>query len=296
MTEHFADHTAVKTHIEACIRDNKPFSIMRFSGIETLCTAQVLIKKINQRNLHILGNNAGIYIANMDDLVQYAIQTCEAYKSATMHAVWKNDDVAKFYGDAQKYIRKQCRANIPEIYAPALEPHYFLEKGYEHTWPAALRGKRILIVSPFVESIRSQVDSGNLRKIFKCEQYFEDCTFCYVKAPLTLAGNHQGHAWTYWFDKLKTDIDAVGSFDVALLSCGGYAAPLAGHIFNKIGRSVIYIGGALQMMFGVMGGRWKSFPFFQKLLSDSEVAAAWISPTTEERPANLKAVEGGCYW
>ncbi len=296
MTEHFADHTALKTHIEESIANNKPFSVMRFSGVETLVSMQVLTNQVNGYQVNVLRNNAGINVTNAGDLLQYALMTQEAYKTATMHAIWRNDGVSVHYGGAQEYIRKQCPGAIPEIYAPALEPHYFLERGYEHTWPAALRGKRILIVSPFVDSIRAQVDSGNLQKIFKCPQYFEECSFVFVKAPLTLAGNHQGRPWTHWFDKLKADVEAAGNFDVALLSCGGYAAPLGGHIYNKLGRSVIYIGGALQVMFGVMGGRWKSFPLFQQLQSDPEVAAAWITPAAEERPANLKAVEGGCYW
>ena len=45
------------------------------------------------------------------------------------------------------------------------------------------------------------------------------------------------------------------NFDIALLGCGGYGLPLCHFIKTKLNKSAIYIGGGLQLLFGVFGGR-----------------------------------------
>jgi hypothetical protein len=49
----------------------------------------------------------------------------------------------------------------------------------------------------------------------------------------------------------------VGHFDVALLGCGGFGMPLLAYIKSLPHKpSGIYIGGALQLFFGIHGARW----------------------------------------
>jgi len=63
---------------------------------------------------------------------------------------------------------------------------------------------------------------------------------------------------------------------------------IADHIF-KSGKSVMYIGGALQLFFGVIGKRWFTNKDILKFVNDD-----WIRP--DEKPDNFKKVEQGCYW
>lgn len=47
-------------------------------------------------------------------------------------------------------------------------------------------------------------------------------------------------------------------FDVALLSCGGYGNHLSYFIYKEMNKSALYIGGGLQIWFGIMGKRWET--------------------------------------
>ena len=50
---------------------------------------------------------------------------------------------------------------------------------------------------------------------------------------------------------------AAYQFDVALLSCGSYGLPLGHYITHHLGATAIYVGGALQLFFGLRGLRWR---------------------------------------
>ena len=84
----------------------------------------------------------------------------------------------------------------------------------------------------------------------------------------------------------------IDTFDIALVSCGGYANPICSFIYEK-GKSAIYVGGVLQMYFGIYGSRWlKERPEIIKLFSNKH----WIRPDINERPINNETIEDGCYW
>ena len=62
--------------------------------------------------------------------------------------------------------------------------------------------------------------------------------------------------WTRSLEELEKRVAAY-QFDVALLSCGSYGLPLGHYITHGLGATAIYVGGALQLFFGLRGLRWK---------------------------------------
>ena len=81
--------------------------------------------------------------------------------------------------------------------------------------------------------------------------------------------------------------------NIALLGCGGYGLPLCNFIKMELGKSAIYIGGGLQLLFGVKGKRWENHPVIGKIIKDN---GQFISPSGDEILHNNNRVEGGCYW
>ena len=87
-------------------------------------------------------------------------------------------------------------------------------------------------------------------------------------------------------------------FDIALLGCGAYGYPLAAEIKRGC-RQAVHMGGAIQLMFGIMGKRWDG----TRPGSDGKMRADvakyynddWIYPI-EEKPADADKVEYGPYW
>ena len=61
----------------------------------------------------------------------------------------------------------------------------------------------------------------------------------------------------------------------------------------KLGKSAIYVGGVLQMYFGIYGERWlREFPEIMKLYLNNN----WSRPKDSEKPLASKDIEKNCYF
>ena len=83
-------------------------------------------------------------------------------------------------------------------------------------------------------------------------------------------------------------------FDIALVSCGGYGLPLCNYIKTTMNKSAIYVGGGLQLLFGVMGKRWENNEMWNKIIRENDTK--FIKPSGDEIIQNNKTIENGCYW
>ena len=265
-------------YIKSVIDSNKPFFIGRIAG----CELQISYTYLNgdfmdtANELMRLENNAGILTKTNDSLKKYVEMLLESYDHCTVIAEWDtNGKVFSHTGIGQKLIADRT-PNIPKIDAIALEPYYFKD-----SWMPALKGKRLLIVHPFSKTLSKQVN----KEIFP--NWFEECTFQFIQPPFTLAGNHDNKDWEEHYNAFIESFH-VEDYDIALVAAGGYGMLIADHIF-KTGKSVIYIGGALQLFFGVIGKRWFENKDILRLVNNH-----WIRP--EEKPDNYTNVEKGCYW
>jgi hypothetical protein len=79
----------------------------------------------------------------------------------------------------------------------------------------------------------------------------------------------------------------TANFDIALIGAGAWSLPLAAHA-KKIGKKAIHLGGTLQLLFGIRGGRFDQWGFAYH--------QGWIRPLPEETPANCQRMEKGAYW
>lgn len=267
-------------YIKSVIESNKPFFIGRIAGCELKVAYHFLkgdfMDTVNE--IRELENNAGILTKTNDSLTLYVKKLVESYKNCTVIAEWDiSGKVFLHTGIGQKLITDMT-PNIPKIDAIALEPYYFKD-----SWMSALKGKKILIVHPFSNTFSKQIN----KKIFPDRKWFEDCEFQFIQPPLTLAGNHQDKDWQEHFHNFTESFERK-DYDIALVAAGGYGMLIADYIF-KSGKSVIYVGGALQIFFGVIGKRWFDNKDILKLVNDD-----WVRP--EDKPTNFTRVEKGCYW
>ena len=81
------------------------------------------------------------------------------------------------------------------------------------------------------------------------------------------------------------------TFDVALVAAGGYGMLISDFMYTKMKKSVLYIGGALQLFFGVIGKRWFDNKEILKIMNDR-----WVRPCATDKPPQHTKVEKGCYW
>jgi hypothetical protein len=116
-------------------------------------------------------------------------------------------------------------------------------------WIQALKGKRVLVVSPFADDIKKQY--ANRKKIFPSGELLE-FTLITVKAVQTIADNLDDRYPT-WFDALdamKVEV-MKHDFDVALIGAGAYGSHLCWFV-KTMGRQAIQTGGTTQTMFGIL--------------------------------------------
>ena len=273
-------------YIKEIIQENKPFFIGRIAGCElkvAYCFQQGNLLDVVDE-IRELENNAGIFTKDNESLKKYTQKLIESYDHCTIIAEWDTDGkVFAHTGSGQQYITKRT-PKTPKLDARALEPYYFKDN-----WMPALKGKKILIIHPFSKTLVKQVQ--NLKLAFPGKSWFEDCQIEFATPPLTLAGNHNNTDWQEHLTPFLESLREVKEFDVALVAAGGYGMLIADFIFKEMGKSVMYIGGALQLFFGVIGKRWFDNKDILKLVNDD-----WIRPDKDDKPANFIKVEKGCYW
>jgi len=272
--------------ISKLLQSNETFSIVRCGiGAETVFSYCFLegIKDYEERYkgiLQKLHNNAGIYFdinLNETDKILYANLFNLALRTSTYLANWNNSWITPF---ESKFINTY---KLDYFDASGLD--FF---AYSEPWTKFLRGKRVLIIHPFAKSILSQYKKRKL--LFLNQDTLPEFELIVLKSPNTCSGNKLGASWVDNYTELCNKIDKI-DFDVALLGCGGYGLPLISYIRNYKNRSAIYMGGILQLLFGIKGKRWDDRPEVQILYNEH-----WIRPDENERVDGYLNVEDGCYW
>lgn len=186
------------------------------------------------------------------------------------------------------YISHELKRELEISALSSLEPW----KNPEAPWSALLKGKRVLIIHPFAETIEKQYKKRD--KIFPGTEILPEFTLITQKAVQTIAGEKDSR-FSDWFEALDYMYEEAikKSFDIAIVGCGAYGFPLAAMLRQK-GKQVIHLGGALQILFGIKGKRWdeqEKYSYVRAFYNDF-----WVYPEQQERPRQLEQVEGGCYW
>ena len=132
-------------------------------------------------------------------------------------------------GAENKVVKSKCNKMTKYCRLEALEPYYF-----EKPWSEALRGKKVLVVHPFVESIKKQY---KIREQLFINQNVlpQFASLTCIKAVQSFAGEKT--KFDTWFDALNSMKEQISQndFDVAIIGAGAYSLPLAAYV-KKIGR------------------------------------------------------------
>ncbi len=283
--------------IRTSIIKEKPFMISRFGTPESSCIINDIEIKATQHSscLKRIDAKCKGYKTQWDDGMKQSLTDLVGFfptddfnlkKFANFYTseIGKIDAIGVWgfvYGE--KYIiNRFCSA--AEKYNPiALEPYFF-----ENPWSASLENKKVLVIHPFENTIRSQFIKRQL--LFENKNVLPQFELKTIKAVQTIAGNKS--SFDTWFDALdfmKKQIDNC-DFDIALIGAGSYGLPLSAYVKDK-GKVAVHIGGSLQILFGIKGKRWDEHEVISKMYNEH-----WVRPALEEVVENANKVEDGCYW
>ena len=161
-------------------------------------------------------------------------------------------------------------------------------------WTRSLKGKKVLVIHPFAETISYQYKHHRTKifeKMYDPDDILPEFELIIIKAFQTLNCNIENIEFSNWFEALESMISQCQKtdFDIAIIGCGAYGFPLAASI-KRMGKAAIHLGGAVQTLFGIMGKRWEKSDLAQ---IQNEY---WTRPLPEEKPRNANEIEEGCYW
>lgn len=159
-------------------------------------------------------------------------------------------------------------------------------------WTRALEGKRVLVIHPFVSTMKAQYTRREL--LFK-DNLLPAFDLVTIKAVQSIAGEQTEFPdWFTALEHMKSEMDRL-EYDICLIGCGAYGFPLAAHAKRR-GKVGFHLGGSLQLLFGIRGKRWENASYNPDFDFSRLMNAYWVKPSEEERPKAADKVEGACYW
>jgi hypothetical protein len=227
---------------------------------------------------HEVENIAGLYPYNEKTVIEFAERYLSLLPNIDLIPIW-NRVIPHF----EQYILDTYCPNSYKTTLEQLEPYFD-----ENPWTRHLEGKKVIVFSPFADSITRNFN--NLDKIWnnKITNNFELEAIKYPFAlPISSTSTETASDDVY---KKYLDILHEKTFDIGIFGTG-YTSLLYTLECKKMGRSGIHLGGSTQILFGIKGQRWKEIERFNQIFNEY-----WTEPTADERPQKLNLVEGGCYW
>jgi hypothetical protein len=191
----------------------------------------------------------------------------------TFLSAYENRALARYVPQAQRI----SLASLHPVHPPA-------------SWLPELCALRWLVVSPFEATIRSQLP--HLERLgFFPEQALPLLsgvrTHCRIlrcpQLPYLEPPRHRD--WFGALEDLKAQMERE-DFDVALVGAGAWSIPLVAHAKN-LGKKGLHLGGQLQLLFGIKGGRWDQVGIYNPF---------WTRPLAAEKPKDFMQMEHGAYW
>jgi hypothetical protein len=273
--------------LSAALRNPEPFLSVRLGATEASIVGQYLSNspKYSSRLRQSAWNNAGIFPPLRSTLEFFSNEYLNAVKSADILAAWPENTLP------HQDVVLDLNPNASRIDASSLDAVQMASVlPPDAVWTQALEGQKVLVVHSMADTISSQAKHLEVMHKRKILPHFDVFTF---KPPQTQGFSLTSGAFPSNLALASSNLEQIISdnkIDVVLLAAGAYGLPLALSSF-KAGAKSIYIGGSLQLLFGINGRRWQANPAV-----DSMKTAFWLERSLEGRPSGSGLVEGSTYW
>lgn len=261
---------------------DKPFFVGRLGSVELECLSQYLYllkrktlkaKEYPQNVKMMMNINAGFFPTEDPLLDRFSELYLENLQDLDLiWSMWFSKFEDMIYHD---FYREKIIADYDNTVFPIDQ---------KYPWTEGLRGKKVLVIHPFSQSIEENYKIKD--KLFDNKNFMPDFHLITLKAVQSIANSVTPYStWFEALDDMKRQIDQM-DFDIALIGAGAYGLALGTHVKN-IGKKAVHIGGMLQLYFGIKGKAWNKLNIYNNY---------WTSPRLEETPSGYKNVEAGRYW
>jgi hypothetical protein len=273
---------------------NTSFFVARLGSVESdilinyLPELRVYSEKISMRGALRLSKeawiSAGIWPPTRRNFKRFSNQYWKALNSANVIACWNDNKLA-----SESKILSKLNHPFTRLQMQVLDPAY-LAAYVQDPWTNYLAGKKVLVVSSFASIITQQFNKISTLHSNPLIPYFD---LNVIQPPISNGLSISVHHWELQLKNFLIDLDKIvisKGVEIALVSAGSYGLPITSHLSNR-GIKSIYVGGALQLYFGIWGNRWRSSSLVQNLATEN-----WISPPRNTKPRLSNYIENSAYW
>ena len=159
-------------------------------------------------------------------------------------------------------------------------------------------GKKVLIICPFGTLLAQRANKETFEAVWAKtgKKWFYPASVDALEFPYGFVSETQQRYGTALrlFENIAEQISRR-DFDVALVAAAGLGTPIVSHV-RSMGKVAIYMGGHLQILFGVLGKRWRDRKDWQERYFNDR----WIDMPDAWKPKTLvqgvKVCDNGAYW
>lgn len=280
--ERFCSISEGRSLLSKKIESSLPFCSGRLGHTEGWITMKYICNlPYDQHSLWWLYHTSGFFSeqdVNLKDVNLYAQKTIEALS---------NTDILFSQFDDSMSAINHCLPTTSPIFPFKGLWHDSPYSDDDISWIQSLKGKKVLVISPFSDTIATQYQKREL--LFKGNQVlpeFELIPFCMIS---TQYGNKLG--FKNFFEAYHSTLNKISKidFDIALIGAGAYGFLLASDIKN-MGKQSVELCSYLMPLFGIKIKRNLTEPDINQFYNPY-----WIFPM--EKPINnYQNIENGCYW
>ena len=259
---------------------NEPFSLVRIGAMEGFFL-EYYFNNIspNEYWYYALYFAAGVYPISDDYLINI-------WMKETLYAMTNSDivgfvDIPETIKNNTQFLDAHCKdkSTFFKDDIGVLNPTTLLT--IENPWTQKLKGKKVLVVSAFKETIISQWKTINHIWGDNVENIVPFELVDVIRSPFNpVVDSRQYENCNTWDETLDYMCNLISSYDydVLLVGAGAYSPSLA--FYAKItGKIGITLCGDIQLLFGILGDRWKSY-------SEDDDKKHWIYPLDIDLPEN----------
>ncbi len=271
------------------INSKQTFALGRLGSVEAQIVEIVETKsKATLRDRKLAWINAGISYPTGSQLLEFFNEYTKSLCQMDVMACWPETNIP----NQSFLIKKYGLAGSGVIPLRILDPIQSVLSGINSAdiWTHSLKDKNVLVISTFAETINGQYGKrSELHQVHILPSF----SLKTIVPPVT-------NGATFWkggytrnlrnFRKQLENMKELDNIDIALVSAGAYGLPVMATL-KKLGISSIYMGGSLQLLFGIMGNRWREIESISSIATPN-----WLIEAKENKPFGYRLVENGSYW
>jgi len=289
--EHYMDNYALEKHflsrnqlhewLYERIISGEPFMAARLGVTEGRLIGEYLNGSFTKERLRWLYTTSGFFSEkgfDLNDVNRFAEREIAAVQDTDLHIFLDREAAG---------VINRFASDNSQVCMFGFLLHEKVEEDDEISWVQGLRGKKVLVISPFEQTIKMQYEKRD--KIYsgnKCLPDFELITYKMIETQ-----NGEKCGFRNFFEAYDYVIGQIRKidFDVALIAAGAYGYLLAQDI-KKMGRTSIELCSYLMPIFGIKIKRHSVSSWINMFWNEY-----WSFPV-EQPVKNSYKIENGCYW